>query len=645
MNPKHTSRLPRFARAASGPALRAPAEDGGLASATSANSKARCRVAPGAGPAKAMAVMAALAMVATACGATTTSSLRTSTASATFTSINEDNVDEGAPLNPFNAGGRYYPTYDTEQLAWSKDGTNPNAFFPGLAKSWKLSDGGKDLTVHLQPKARWSDGSPVTATDVQTSAAIEFTQGNAEVANIGSVKVLGPKTIEFTQAPGETYQLFEFYTMQFTIVPTSVFGKELPANIWSTIAASEYKGSNAAKTAAAKAASSKLTALGKKITAFAPAKDIASGPFVISTVNPGETVLVKNPYFWNASRVHVGKVVLRDYTGNEQIWNYAESGQLDFTPFTAVPTDVKKQILAKRGAHELIGPSYVALSVSFDEHDYPYDLLPAREALAHVLSRTDITKVGEPVDGLPDKYSDGMINAATESWLTAAQRAKLNPWTRNLNEARSELKKAGFKEKSGHWVMPNGKPWTITLYSVSGFSDVVEGFNEAASELTAFGIPSKEQEVATSSLYDKVQAEGGYPVSFLLMATGPLAYSTYTPLYGANDGYDLVGGHLVHYPPTAKGKGNWLGTPTTIDGINPGDLTNELNTVSSVTAQKPIVAKLAAATNKWLPVFSIWDYKLVLFDNTTRFTGFPTSAAELEQQPGLWIGQGLIKAK
>ena len=38
---------------------------------------------------------------------------------------------------------------------------------PGLAKMWSISDDKKVFTLHLDPRAHWSDGSPITAWDVK----------------------------------------------------------------------------------------------------------------------------------------------------------------------------------------------------------------------------------------------------------------------------------------------------------------------------------------------------------------------------------------------------------------------------------------------------------------------------------------------
>ena len=37
---------------------------------------------------------------------------------------------------------------------------------PGLAESWKASNGGKTYTYKLHPDMKWSDGEPLTAEDI-----------------------------------------------------------------------------------------------------------------------------------------------------------------------------------------------------------------------------------------------------------------------------------------------------------------------------------------------------------------------------------------------------------------------------------------------------------------------------------------------
>jgi len=46
---------------------------------------------------------------------------------------------------------------------------NDGKIYPGLAKSWEFDPNWKHITFHLNEKAKWGDGKPVTAEDVKFS--------------------------------------------------------------------------------------------------------------------------------------------------------------------------------------------------------------------------------------------------------------------------------------------------------------------------------------------------------------------------------------------------------------------------------------------------------------------------------------------
>lgn len=570
---------------------------------------------------------------------------------AVFTTIDERRkITVGAPMNQFNSNGNAFLGYDVYQLGWSKhSATNMKAYYPGLASKWTENSDGTKVTITIQPGAKWSDGTPVTPKDIITSMAVAFTQGNAEAFDLGTVKAVGDNQVEFDEIPGKNFNRFLEEVLNQPIVPDEVWGPQLPSGIWDTINTANYQGTDATKQAAAKKANDTLTTLGKQLTKFAPKTDISAGPFYIKSINPGEAVLEKNKYFYNASNVHVDQVVMRNYTGNQQIWNYLISGQLDAAPFTAMPQATENKILATKGNKKVLSPSYVAAALAFNESTYPYNMLKVRQALAYVINRTAVQKVGEPAVGLPDTYTDGMVDAATKAWLTSSQIGQLNKYAPDTAKATQLLQSAGFKKQGNQWIMPNGKPWTITVTTVNGFNDWIEASKVIATELSSFGIKAQPKMISTYSQYLANLAKGDYAVGFWLDALGPAAYRTYGRIYGSPDGYNVQGGKLVYYPASDKSKGNWIGLPQTIklpDGssMNPGKLTNELSSVS-MDAQKPIVQKLALATNENVPLIELWDYINVQFVNTTRFTNFPTDPGMIANAPGVWIGSGFVQPK
>lgn len=74
---------------------------------------------------------------------------------------------------------------------------------PALAKSWKISDDGQQFTFDIDEKARFWDGTPVTAEDVKFSYDIIFREGvdtaplRPYYQAIAEVKVVGPGSVSF----------------------------------------------------------------------------------------------------------------------------------------------------------------------------------------------------------------------------------------------------------------------------------------------------------------------------------------------------------------------------------------------------------------------------------------------------------------
>lgn len=76
-------------------------------------------------------------------------------------------------------------------------------FEPGLANSWIISDDKKTFTFHLNPRARWSDGSPITADDVKWTFDAVMDPEN----------LTGPHKVSFERF--ESPEIIDTYTIRF----------------------------------------------------------------------------------------------------------------------------------------------------------------------------------------------------------------------------------------------------------------------------------------------------------------------------------------------------------------------------------------------------------------------------------------------
>ena len=601
-----------------------------------------------------LAVVAAAATVAACTSSAGSSSGKGSSGSnATFTTFGyTTTITPGAPMNPFNATNNVFPGYDAMQLGWlTNNPAEPNQELPGLASSWAVSSSGNQVTVHLQSGAKWSNGQPVTATDVKDSAAIWIAAG--DVTNLASVTVVNPTTVTFNELSGLNSDTFPQViggaagepagTGEF-VVPASEYGKLLPANIWSTIAASQGTGT------AAKTAATTLAGVTKTIAAYAPATDISAGPFYIKRLNTSQALLVKNPDFYAASNIHVGQVIMEHFSSNGQITSLMQSGSLDYAPSYA-PTKAEVSQDEAAGYSELTGDGQVVAALVPNESDAPYNNLAVRQALAYVLNRSAIQQIGEPVVGTPSTTVTGVVSSTLSSWLTSAQQSALNPYATNLAKATSLLKSAGLTQKGGNWYLANGKPWTINIPVAQGFSDWLSASSVIKSELDSFGIPTTVSGEGQWPVYQTNGLfNGTYPMGWWLAGLGADAYVAFGRIYGSYDGYGPTG---ARYPSGDSTAYHWINTPTTVTvpglgTVNPGQLTAELSNVdldssAGLAQQKQIGGKLIQVINYEVPILQLWDYESLQFTSTKHFGDWPTNEQMLSTNPGVWMANGFVQ--
>ncbi|ACZ88449.1 ABC transporter substrate-binding protein [Streptosporangium roseum] len=555
-------------------------------------------------------------------------------------------LDVNGPINPWNPKGNAFVGLNAMRIAWSKNHmTDPNQFYPGIAESWEIAPDNSSITLHLHPDNKWSDGKPVTAEDVKFSIALAYTQGSTAFAidpgaagAASEVEVVDDKTVKITQDMDNPSVTFVRGVMDSYIVPQHVWSSVLTADFWDKLKAARGEGAEAEK------AREEITALSEKVLAFAPPKDVSAGPFTLERMNPSEALLVKNKNFYNAANVGPDQVKLLNYTGNEQIWNYLIAGKLDNAPFTAVPADVMKRISSTPGNGVIKGYSPVSLGMAFNQAKKPYDNVHVRRGLAYLINRDEITKIASPEGGTPALTTTGIHQKPAAEWL-GADLATLEPYKLDAAKAEEEFKKAGLKKDGGKWTLPDGTPWKFTVNVPAPFSDWISGAKAITSQLTEAGIDAEVVTTADYPLYLKEIAEGKYDVGFWLIALGPAPYNIYQRLYGASNGWSILGGKIKHAEPGKNG--NWMGGPETIevDGakVNPGELTAKLNSASG-DEQKKIIGQLAKAANQDLPVVQLWDYVNTQFVNTNRFSGFPENDSDLLRQPsGVWIQLGMVK--
>jgi peptide/nickel transport system substrate-binding protein len=311
--------------------------------------------------------------------------------------------------------------------------TDERRYEPALARAWARRDS-VTLVFDLDPRARWHDGTPVTARDVVWSldrardSAVAPTHALL-LRHIGSVAAEGTErvVVRFRRAYPE-----QMYDAVFHVHP-------LPAHLLDTIPPDRLARSSFV------------------------AHPIGNGPFRWSRAEPGRQVeLVANADFF-LGRPRLKRVVLLLARGAEAQLNLVLDGTAD-----AYETAVIARTIAPVAAHPTLRiqtfPSLAAGYVLFNRTAYgdrsrPHPILAdadLRRALRHAIDRQRLIR---SVFGPYASLTDGPFGRA--SWVRRV--APAGPGF-DLPRARALLARRGWRDSDGDGVLDRaGTPLALRL--------------------------------------------------------------------------------------------------------------------------------------------------------------------------------------
>src|SRR6185503_909819 len=150
---------------------------------------------------------------------------------------------------------------------------------------------------------------------------------------------------------------------------------------------------------------------------FTNAKPVGSGPFnVITRFTSQDYVFGKNPRYWQKRKPKIKCLEYVQASSNDGALALIQSGQVDWT-HNFVP-NVEKAYVAKdpKHFHAFYATTAYPISLMFDDTQYPYSLVPFRQALSMAINRGDVSKLGEygyapPTDAIG-------LNGIFASWIT-----------------------------------------------------------------------------------------------------------------------------------------------------------------------------------------------------------------------------------
>jgi peptide/nickel transport system substrate-binding protein len=439
--------------------------------------------------------------------------------------------------------------------------------YPLLGRSYKWSANNTVLTVKLRTGAKWSNGSPVTASDVVYSYTILHKDPSLDVNGVWSI-------ITSVAAVNSSTVKFVFKTPDVPFVSTLLGSIPIiPESVWAHIA---------------------------KPGQSTNPHPIGSGPYVLKTFNPETVTFAANPDYWGG-KPKVETVEYLQYSDNNSATLALTSGQVDWTSLF-IPNINK--IYVDKNPHDnhywfsLGGPLMLYTNLK----NPLLSPLPVRKAIAYAINRTALWKVGEYGYEPPATTPTALALPLNQSWMDPAlAHLKL---TYNTSKSVQILEKAGYKKNAkGIFVSPSGKPLDFTIIVPSGWSDWDEDCSLMSQELLSVGIKATVEQLAYGAYYSDLST-GHYTLGMSWTSSGTTPYYLYDGLLGKGNPNNFE---------------NWNNPVTTRD-------LNELKATSSPTTEKRLMDQLETMTANNLPAIPL-VYGASWYEYSSQyFTGWPTAS-------------------
>jgi peptide/nickel transport system substrate-binding protein len=271
---------------------------------------------------------------------------------------------------------------------------------PGLATSWTYNKTGTEVTFHIRPNLKFSDGTPVNAAAIKDAIIRAKTQQNSalieDLAPVESVTTSGNYNVEvYLNHPD--YQI------------PLVFGQRVLL-----------------------VASPKAAADPTKLDQF----PVGAGPFIATKIIPGqEAIFKKNPGYWDAKDIHIQTVEVFDAPAPATVVAGLQTGVYNFADLA--PSEAKAAKAA--GLDVFVQPGFNAENISININKAPFKGNPTLvEAMRYAINRQQFV----------DQLTFGYGEATDEVFPPGAigyNRADANLWPYNPAKAKQLLAKAGYK--------------------------------------------------------------------------------------------------------------------------------------------------------------------------------------------------------
>jgi peptide/nickel transport system substrate-binding protein len=416
--------------------------------------------------------------------------------------------------------------------------TQPNATVAlntNLVTSAKVTSTSPQTIVYqINPKATWSDGTPISATDFVYNWQAQ--SGNAKYKDVGGKAFLPASTAGYNQISSVTGSnggktVTVVFTKPFADWQ-ALFGDLMPAHI------AEKVGFN------------------DGFQTFGSAEQVSGGPFKIQSYSKGEDLVeVPNPKYWGA-KPHLSKIVFRFILDDTQDAPAISSGEVNIVN-PVIPSvtyaDSIKSIPNFTGA---VTPGLEFQHIDFNEANPYLAKLAVREAIALGTDRAQmIQRIVAPIFSTvnPADVSKAQVlnNRIYMPIQPTYQNTSAANGTFDPTKAKQLLTSAGMTMGSDGYMHPNfgplkGKDLTLSISTTSGepVRQQIEELFQA--DMKAIGIKINIQNYDANTLFGTVGPKGEFDMIQFAWVGSPFESGNQS-IYCSYTNTSVCGSNWDHY--------------------------------------------------------------------------------------------------
>jgi peptide/nickel transport system substrate-binding protein len=374
-----------------------------------------------------------------------------------------------------------------------------------LTSAKQVKDDPQTVELKINPKAVWSDGTPISADDfIWNWQAQNGTNKDIDVAtttgyeDIGSVTGSdGGKTvtIEFKKPFADWKALFG------NLLPKHLMEQTAPGDV-----AKQWN------------------------EGLANFPTWSGGPFKIASYTKDQTLtLVPNDKWWG-EKPHLDQLVVRFGIDTGAVPQALQNKEIDLA-YPQPQIDLVQKIKAVPGVKAEIAYGLSYEHIDFNFHNEHLAVKEVRQAIAYALDRDDI------VNRTVKQFDDGGKRLDNRIWLTGQPEYEAHGKDyakKNVAKAEELLKKAGYVKGSDGIYAKDGKKLSLRIGTTGGNALREQTEQLIQSQLKAAGIDIKIENVDGSAIFDEFDV-GNFDIALFAWVGTPFSVSSNKAIFSCTE--------------------------------------------------------------------------------------------------------------